>query len=206
MVEFKPCRPRFSLNLIPCLPHNHHILSITVSILLLILPCFGPPLNPENLMRSAIAKLNISDVVSDAHNYVRSVKDGWVEAESRMDVTNTMLGLMGVHSWRRASSSSTLMGSSLSSLISVMQLGKVAFEFEHSMFAAASCTFCKASFMFMQYYLDRGLSLEEMKEDAKMICVGFHLVSKIVCRGLVDAFAFDVVHVLRYGLDNGVKG
>jgi len=49
----------------------------------------------------------------------------------------------------------------------------------------------------MQYYLDRGLSLEEMKEDAKMICVGFHLVSKIVCRGLVDAFAFDVVHVLR---------
>jgi len=132
MVESKPCR-LLSLNLIPCLPHHHHFLTITFSILLLILPCFGPPLNPENLMRITISGLNISDVVSDAHKYVRSVKDGSVEAESRMDVTNSMLGLMGVHSWRRGSSSSTFMGSSLSSLISVMQLGKVAYEFEHSM-------------------------------------------------------------------------
>ena len=167
------------------------------SVLFLILPCFGPPINTENLMRNAIGKLNISDVVSDAHNYVRNVKDGSVEAESRMDVTNSMLGLMGVHSWQKRGSSNNLMGSSLSSLISVMQLGKVAYEFEHSMFAAASCTFCKASFMFLQYYLDRGLSLEEVKEDAKMICHGVHLVSKTVCRGLIDAFAFDVVHVLR---------
>ena len=81
-----------------------------------------------------------------------------------MDVTNSMLGLMGVPSWQRGSSNN-IMGPSLSSLISVMQLGKVAYEFEHSLFAAASCTFCKASFMFMQYYLDRGLSPEEVKED-----------------------------------------
>lgn len=141
--------------------------------------------------------MNISDVVFDAHNYVRSVKDGAVQAESRMDVTNSMLGLMGVPSWQRGSSNN-IMGPSLSSLISVMQLGKVAYEFEHSLFAAASCTFCKASFMFMQYYLDRGLSLEEVKEDAKMICHGVSLVSKTVCRGLVDVFGFDVVHVLRY--------
>ena len=117
-----------------------------------------------------------------------------------MDVTNSMLGLMGVPSWQRGSSSN-IMGSSLSSLVSVMQLGKVAYEFEHSLFAAASCTFCKASFMFMQYYLDRGLSLEKVKEDAKMICHGVSLVSKTVCRGLVDAFAFDVVHVLRYSFE-----
>ena len=153
-------------------------------------------------MRRAISKLNVSDLVFDAHNYVKSVKDGSVvvEAESRMDVTNSMLGLMGVPSWQRGSSSN-IMGSSLSSLVSVMQLGKVAYEFEHSLFAAASCTFCKASFMFMQYYLDRGLSLEKVKEDAKMICHGVSLVSKPVCRGLVDAFAFDVVHVLRYGFE-----
>ena len=197
MVQFKPCSLH-SLNPVPLLPHHHHyhILSITSFVLLLLQPCFGPPLNPENLMRKAISKLNISDVVFDAHNYVRSLKDGSVEAESRLDVTNSMLGLMGVPSWQRGSSNN-IMGSSLSSLISVMQLGKVAYEFEHSLFAAASCTFCKASFMFMQYYLDRGLSLEEMKEDAKMICHGVSLVSKTVCRGLVDVFAFDVVHVLR---------
>ena len=194
MVQFKPRRLPL-LNLIPRLPH--HFFKTTFSVLLLLLPCYGPPINTENLMRNAISKLNISDVVSDAHNYVRNVKDGSVEAQSRMDVTNSMLGLMGVHSWQKRGSSNNLMGSSLSSLISVMQLGKVAYEFEHSMFAAASCTFCKASFMFLQYYLDRGLSLEEVKEDAKMICHGVHLVSKTVCWGLIDAFAFDVVHVLR---------
>ena len=190
MAQFKPPSPA---------AFPYHSLIPVLLLTILPLPCFAPPINSENLMRNVISKLNISDVVSDAHNYVRRVKDGTVEAESRADVTNSMLGLMGVHSWHSGASSNFMaMGSSLSSLVSVMDLSRVTYEFEHSMFAAASCTFCKASFMFLQYYLDRGLSLEEVKEDAKMICHGVHFVSKTVCRGLVDAFAFDVVHVLRY--------
>ena len=40
-------------------------------------------------------------------------------------------------------------------MVSVLQLSKVFYEFENSLFGAASCTFCKAGFMFLQYYLDR---------------------------------------------------
>ena len=162
-------------------------------------PRQGHPVDPETLVKNALGRLNVSDVVSNAHDYVRTVKDGAtvMKVESHLDyVKNSVLGMLGVNTWQR-DASSTSVGPSLSSLISVMQLGKVAYEFEHSMFAAASCTFCKAGFMFMQYYLDSGVSVEEAKEDAKLICHGVHLVSKPVCRGLVDAFAFDVVHVLR---------
>ena len=175
-------------------------LSIFILLILLLPPiCIGLPVDPEVLVKKAIGRLKVGDVVSDAQNYVRNVKDGTigVRAESRLDqVKDSVLGILGMNTWQR-DASSNFVGPSLSSLISVMQLGKVAYEFEHSMFAAASCTFCKAGFMFMQYYLDSGVSVEEAKEDAKLICHGVHLVSKPVCRGLVDAFAFDVVNVLR---------
>ena len=166
-------------------------LSIFILLVLLLPPIsIGLPVDPEVLVKKAIGRLKVGDVVSDAQNYVRNVKDGTI------GVKDSVLGMLGVDTWQREASSN-FVGPSLSSLISVMQLGKVAYEFEHSMFAAASCTFCKAGFMFMQYYLDSGVSVEEAKEDAKLICHGVHLVSKPVCRGLVDAFAFDVVHVLR---------
>ena len=182
----------------PCFSNNGIFTSILL-VLFFTSPCHGLPVDPETLVKKALGRLNVSDVVSNAHDYVRTVKDGAtvMKVESHLDyVKDSVLGMLGVNTWRR-DASSTSVGPSLSSLISVMQLGKVAYEFEHSMFAAASCTFCKAGFMFMQYYLDSGVSVEEAKEDAKLICHGVHLVSKPVCRGLVDAFAFDVVHVLR---------
>ena len=122
-------------------------LSIFILLVLLLPPIsIGLPVDPEVLVKKAIGRLKVGDVVSDAQNYVRNVKDGTigVRAESRLDqVKDSMLGILGVNTWQR-DASSNFVGPSLSSLISVMQLGKVAYEFEHSMFAAASCTFCKA--------------------------------------------------------------
>ena len=183
----------------PYFSNNGLFIAILISLVFITSPCQGLPVDPETLVKKALGRLNVSDVVSNAHDYVRTVKDGAtvMKVESHLDyVKDSVLGMLGVNTWQR-DASSTSVDPSLSSFISVMQLGKVAYEFEHSMFAAASCTFCKAGFIFMQYYLDSGVSVEEAKEDAKLICHGVHLVSKPVCRGLVDAFAFDVVHVLR---------
>ena len=77
----------------------------------------------------------------------------------------------------------TYMGSSLSSVVDFLQLGKVTHEFENSLFGAATCTFCKASFLFLQYFLDKKLSMLEVIEDAKMICTGLVLLSPEVRSG-----------------------
>ena len=74
----------------------------------------------------------------------------------------------------------TYMGSSLSTVVDFLQLGKVTHEFENSLFGAATCTFCKASFLFLQYYLDNKLYMHEVITDAKMICSGLVLLSSEV--------------------------
>ena len=79
----------------------------------------------------------------------------------------------------------TYMGSSLSTMVDFLQLGKVTHEFENSLFGAATCTFCKASFLFLQYFLDKKLSMLEVIKDAKMVCTGLVLLSPEV-RSAVD--------------------
>ena len=71
----------------------------------------------------------------------------------------------------------TYMGSSLSTMVEFFQLDKVQFEFENSLFGAATCTFCKAAFLFLQYYLDQSLSMHDAIQDAKMVCTGVVLLS-----------------------------
>ena len=71
----------------------------------------------------------------------------------------------------------TYMGSSLSTMVDFLQLGKVTHEFENSLFGAATCTFCKASFLFLQYFLDKKISMLEVIRDAKMVCTGLVLLS-----------------------------
>ena len=44
----------------------------------------------------------------------------------------------------------TYMGPALATIVDFFQLGKVTHEFENSLFGAATCTFCKAAFLFLQ--------------------------------------------------------
>ena len=90
-------------------------------------------------------------------------------------------------------------GPSLSALMEFLQLGKVTHEFEHSLFGAATCTACKASLLFLQYYLDRHSRLDEVAADAKLLCRGLASTvgSPAICTGLVDMFAEEVFTVLQ---------
>ena len=91
----------------------------------------------------------------------------------------------------------TFMGPALSTVVDFLQLSKVTHEFEQSLFGAATCTFCKASFLFLQYYIDKKKELEEIKENAKMLCQGVvMMLSQEVCAGLVDNFTPDLYQVL----------
>ena len=91
----------------------------------------------------------------------------------------------------------TYMGPALSTVVDFLQLSKVTHEFEQSLFGAATCTFCKASFLFLQYYLDKNMALEEVKENAKMLCQGVTMMlSHEVCTGLIDNFTPDLHQVL----------
>ena len=103
----------------PCLSNIG--LSIFILLVLLLLPIsIGLPVDPEVLVKKAIGRLKVGDVVSDAQNYVRNVKDGTI------GVKDSVLGMLGVNTLQREASNN-FVGPSLSSLISVMQLGKVAY-------------------------------------------------------------------------------
>ena len=89
-------------------------------------------------------------------------------------------------------------------------LPQVVEEFESSIFGAATCTFCKAGLLFLQYYLDTEASLEvllqlqhtctltqETRADTALLCDTVTFISTHVCRGLVLSFAEQMVTVLR---------
>ena len=91
----------------------------------------------------------------------------------------------------------TYMGPALSNVVDFLQLSKVTHEFENSLFGAATCTFCKASFLFLQYYLDRETYMEEVLADAKMFCKGIVLLSTDVCEGFIELWGPDVFMVMK---------
>jgi len=136
-----------------------------------------------------VNSLNLDDVVEDMQNFLKHMKNGTIAEErsfhyNRLDPSNNMPG-------------ANYMGTGLSTMVNLLQLGKVAYEFEHSVFGAASCTFCKASLMFIKYYLDRDRELEEVIADAKMLCRGVMVVSYRVCKGLVSLFTKEVMTVVK---------
>ena len=91
----------------------------------------------------------------------------------------------------------TYMGPALSTVVDFLQLSKVTHEFEQSLFGAATCTFCKASFLFLQYYLDKNMEVEKIRENAKMLCRGIGgMVRHHVCTGLIDSFLPDLHEVM----------
>jgi len=92
---------------------------------------------------------------------------------------------------------STYMGPALSSVIEFLQLGKVTHEFENSVYGAATCNFCKAAFLFLQYYLDREIYMEEVIGDAKMFCKGLVMLKPSVCNGFVEGFGPEVFMVMK---------
>ena len=55
---------------------------------------------------------------------------------------------------------------------------QVAYEVEHSLFGGASCTACKAGLMFLSYYIDSGVSLEQVTSDANNMCSTFRKLQK----------------------------
>ena len=89
------------------------------------------------------------------------------------------------------------MGPALSSVIEFLQLGKVTHEFENSVYGAATCNFCKAAFLFLQYYLDREIYMEEVIGDAKMFCKGLVMLKPSICNGFVEGFGPDVFMVMK---------
>ena len=91
----------------------------------------------------------------------------------------------------------TYMGPALETVVNFLQLGKVTHEFENSLFGAATCTFCKAAFLFLQYYLDKKADYLEVISDTKMLCGGLVFLSSHVCHGLVDSFGRDVFMVMK---------
>ena len=88
------------------------------------------------------------------------------------------------------------MGPALSTVMDFLQISKVSHEFEHSLFGPATCNFCKVAFLFLQYYMDKLMELEEVKENAKMICRGIEMLRYHVCAGMVDSFAPELLNVL----------
>merc|ERR1719481_538204 len=115
-------------------------------------------------------------------------------AQSRMDFDG---GVMGMIDPGNMGPGSTYMGSAMATMVSVLQITKVAYEFENSLFGAASCTFCKAGLMFLQYYLDRDIGLERVQREANILCKGVGAVSLRVCKGLVSMFSGDIMHVVK---------
>ena len=91
----------------------------------------------------------------------------------------------------------TYMGPALSTMVEFLQLDKVTHEFETSLFGAATCTFCKAAFLFLQYYLDKNDEMKEVIDDTKMLCNGMVMMSADVCQGLIQTFGPDVFMVMK---------
>ena len=176
-------------------------------------PCYPAPLHQRRLL-AALDLLDVAEVAKDAHTFVQNAKAGHIDRS----------GVVGMVEPRERLPGSSSMGPSLSTLVSVMQLGKVGMvvavyhdtsppqvveEFELSIFGAATCTFCKAGLLFLQYYLDTDASLEvewrcrslnltqETRADMALLCGGVTFISSHVCRGLVGSFAEQMVTVLR---------
>ena len=141
-----------------------------------------------NKMKECDAK----EAAMDAVNYIENVKKATTVdvASDRFFGPETILdGGM--------SPGDTYMGPALETVVNFLELGKVTHEFENSLFGAATCTFCKAAFLFLQYYLDRKADFHEVISDTKMLCGGLVFLSSHVCHGLVDSFGRDVFMVMK---------
>ena len=67
-------------------------LSIFILLILFLPPiCIGIPVDPDVLVKKAIARLKVGDVVSDAQNYVRNVKDGPIVPPSHSQPLSPLL-------------------------------------------------------------------------------------------------------------------
>jgi len=148
----------------------------------------------EEELQQRINSLNLQDVIKDARIYLEHMKNGSVANDRSLHLhvdslnPSTMVGSM-------------YMGESLSSMVELLQLGKVAYEVEHSLFGGATCTFCKAAIMFLQYYIDGEKEIWDVVDDGKLMCrgigVGISGLTYEVCSGLVDTYAEMVVTVIK---------
>jgi len=137
-----------------------------------------------------VRNLDLEKVVSEAHIYISHLNNGSV-ANDRNFILDPLDPSI------RSVPGSTFMGPGLSSMVSLLQMGKVAYEVENSVFGAATCTFCKAGFMFLKFYLDGGKSIHEVITDARTMCRGIVAVSYRVCKGLVDLFSPEILTVVK---------
>lgn len=147
-------------------------------------------LKREEELVKKVNNLDLNDVIKDTQIYLEYLKNGSIADDRSLHIDNlnpaTMAGSM-------------YMGDGLSSMVELLQLGKVAYEIEHSMYGGATCTFCKAVFMYFQYYLDGGREIQDAVDDSKMLCSGIGMgisgVTYTVCSGLVDMYSRDVMTV-----------
>ena len=80
-----------------------------------------------------INNLDLNDVIKDTQIYLEFLKNGSVADDRSLHVDN----------WNPATMTGTMyMGDGLSSMVEYLQLGKVAYELEHSTYSGATCTFC----------------------------------------------------------------
>ena len=134
-----------------------------------------------NRMKNVDAK----KAADEAIEYLQHMKKSSGRHGRTLDfATDRFLGPETIFNGGGISPGQTYMGSSLSTMVDFFKLDKVQFEFENSLFGAATCTFCKASFLFLQYYLDQSLSMHEAIQDAQMMCTGVVLLSPEVRRGI----------------------
>ena len=127
-----------------------------------------------NRMKDVDAK----KAADEAIEYLQQTKKASGRQGRTLDfATDRFLGPETIFNGGGINPGQTYMGSSLSTMVDFFKLDKVQFEFENSLFGAATCTFCKASFLFLQYYLDQSLSMHEAIQDAQMMCTGVVLLS-----------------------------
>ena len=178
--------------------HLHVLRSgiITILTIVFVIGTFGSTTLKQDLEKDKLVKkinnLDLNDVIKDAQNYLEFMKNGSIADDRSLHVDNLNPATMA---------GSVYMGDSLSSMVEFLQLGKVAYEVEHSMYGGATCTFCKAAFMFLQYYLDGGRDIQDFEDDLKMLCSGIGMgiggVTYTVCSGLVDMYSKDMVTVVK---------
>jgi len=167
----------------------------------LILGCRSAPIKRnymqneiESKIEEKLKSLNITQAMEELNKYKEMASELQDERFSDRMMSDGFLGVLDPGS---NIPGSRYIGKHLSTLIDVLQLGQVAYEVEHSLFGGASCTACKAGLMFLSYYIDSGVSLEQVTSDANNMCSTFRMVSPRMCKGLVESFASEIYYVVR---------
>uniref|UniRef100_T1IYT3 Saposin B-type domain-containing protein n=1 Tax=Strigamia maritima TaxID=126957 RepID=T1IYT3_STRMM len=80
--------------------------------------------------------------------------------------------------------------------LSIFELNRVVRELETSSMSSVSCFVCKWGIGILRYLLAAGATENDIASKVETFCIDLHIESERVCKGVVETFKHEILHVL----------